>query len=134
MQMKMVCTGVKEGKKIHNNPSFELKDTTPSKSFPHHFRSCFKRVRYFPPDWLSPISEEYVAKMTPFLTLPFSLDEIFAYLNYKDEKLMWSVTGLYFIKMPTHKLMCRNFLSEKKGNTENCSECIVPAILTLFRG
>ena len=62
------------------------KDTTPSKSLPHHLRSCFKRVRYLLKDWLSPIRDEYVANTTPFLQLPFSLDEILAYLNCWQEK------------------------------------------------
>lgn len=62
------------------------KDTTPSKSFPHHFSSCLNLVLYFPLDWLSPIREEYVANITPFFTLPFSFDDIFAYLNYRGEK------------------------------------------------
>lgn len=34
------------------------KDTTPSKSSPHQWRSCSNLVLYFPPDWLSPIKEE----------------------------------------------------------------------------
>lgn len=64
----------------------EKKDTTPSKSFPHHFSSCLNLVLYFPLDWLSPIREEYVANITPFFTLPFSFDDILAYLNYRGEE------------------------------------------------
>ena len=59
------------------------KDTTPSNSLPHHLMSCLNRVLYLPPEWLSPISDEYVANITPFLTLPFSFPDIFAYLNCK---------------------------------------------------
>lgn len=75
------------------------KDTTPSKSFPHHFSSCLNLVLYFPLDWLSPIREEYVANITPFFTLPFSFDDIFAYLNYIGEKNWFSQTNIKEMKL-----------------------------------
>lgn len=66
---------------LNNGKPSNRKDTTPSKSSPHQWSSCLNLVLYFPPDWLSPIREEYVAKITPFFTLPLCLDEIFPYLN-----------------------------------------------------
>ncbi len=62
------------------------KDTTPSKSSPHQCSNCLNLVLYFPPDWLSPIKDEYVAKITPFFTLPLCFDEIFPYLNWKRDR------------------------------------------------
>ena len=61
-------------------PSINLlidKDTTPSKCGPNQWNSWLNRVRYLPPLELSPIREEYVAKMTPFFTRPFLLPLIF---------------------------------------------------------
>ena len=59
------------------------KDTTPSKSWPHQLSSWLILVLYFSWPWLSPISEEYVANTTPFLTLPFTFDDNLAlYLNW----------------------------------------------------
>lgn len=83
------------------------KDTTPSKSFPHHFSSCLNLVLYFPLDWLSPIREEYVANITPFLTLPFSFDDIFAYLNYNGEKKWFSQTIIKEMKLAK---ICHSYL------------------------
>lgn len=54
----------------------------PSKSDPHHCSNCFSRDLYlllFPVDSL--ISAEYVLKITPFFTLPFTVELIFAYFN-----------------------------------------------------
>lgn len=83
------------------------KDTTPSKSFPHHFSSCLNLVLYFPLDWLSPIREEYVANITPFFTLPFSFDDIFAYLNYRGEKNWFSQTNIKEMKLTK---ICHSYL------------------------
>lgn len=58
------------------------KHTHPSKSSPHHCSNCFSLVLYLPPeDCDSPINAEYVANTTPFLVLPFTGDDILAYLN-----------------------------------------------------
>lgn len=60
-----------------SNKLLIYKDTTPSKCGPNQCNSWLNRVRYLPPLELSPIREEYVAKMTPFFTRPFLFPLIF---------------------------------------------------------
>ena len=52
--------------------------------YPNQWRSCLSLVRYLLRFWLSPIRDEYVANITPFLTWPFSVELILAYLNYRQ--------------------------------------------------
>ena len=103
------------------------KDTTPSKSSPHQWRSCWNLVLYFPPDWLSPIREEYVAKITPFFTLPLCFEEILPYLNW------WIKTFIKKTRLRSHRfrfsiqiLWSLDAFPEVKGD-------VWTAVLTLFR-
>ena len=96
------------------HPSFFTdKDTHPSKSSPHQCSSCLNLVLYFPPDWLSPMREEYVAKITPFFTLPLCFEEIFPYLNWKRKWTKENETE------PGRVGMCRSeSAGERKSKTE----------------
>jgi len=85
--MGRVCgEASKKGRLAIYRKSFQnIRPTGPSKSSPHQCSSCFSRVWYFAwESWLSPISEEYVAKITPFFTAPLLRAVIFPYLNWQQ--------------------------------------------------